>query len=362
MMMPSALITESRTYHLRFDLGGSRGGSGVTEVQVILVRLGASDGAEGWGLSYVLKGPWRSSVIAARELADTLVGGPIPHPERAWKRSFASFNRTGLGPNFVGLAAVDVALWDLWSKRFKLPLGHLLGGVGDPTPVYASGGFRAGQDPEEAAELAEAASRAGYCGVKLRLDGGVHDGLIMRRVRDRLPSDTLLLGDANEKLDRGRALALCHAGRDSGLSFLEEPFPAGDIESLRWLSSRSEIGLATGEHLQSPLETRLIVGEQLVSVIQPDLAMIGGLTPALRLIQAAAEVGISASPHFLPGLFVHLTTACPNLTMLEEFPLLEPLFDGWAGIAGGKMAILPNIEGHGLTPKADAIRDLATDA
>jgi L-alanine-DL-glutamate epimerase-like enolase superfamily enzyme len=359
-MREAASIQEAQIYHLKFDLGGSRGGSGVTEVQVILVRLGTSDGAEGWGFSYVLKGPWQSSVVAARELAEGHVGKPLPHPEQAWRRHRATLNRTGLGPNLVGLAAVDLALWDLWSKRCQLPLGHLLGGAGDPTPVYASAGFRAGQDADEAAELAQLASTSGYRGVKLRLDGGAQDQILLRRVRDRLSAHDLLMADANEKLDRGSALALTYAARDSALSFLEEPFPADDLESLRWLSIRSEIPLATGEHLQSPVEARMIIAEQLVSVIQPDLAMIGGITPALRLIQAAGEVGIKASPHFLPGLFVHLATACPNLVMLEEFPLLEPLFDGWPPTTGGHISVPPNTHGHGLVPRRDALSDLIT--
>jgi aspartate kinase len=44
------------------------------------------------------------------------------------------------------------------------------------------------------------------------------------------------------------------------------------------------------------------------------------------------EAGVEVSPHFLPGLFVHLAAALPGLRWLEDFPLLEPLFEGWPHI------------------------------
>lgn len=353
--MSEPRIAEAETLHLRFDLGRPRGGSGVTEVQVILVRLGDTEGTEGWGFSYVLRGPWQASVASARELGSALAGGPVPHPEQAWHLAVGSFNRTGLGAGLIGLAAIDVALWDLWAKRLRMPLGHLLGGNAVPIAVYASGGFHAGQDREDAIERADAAARAGFCGVKLRLDGRASDVHLLRCVGERLPAGVGLFGDANEKLDRGSALQLCRTGRDHGLSFLEEPFAAGDIDSLRWLSRRAEVPLATGEHIQTPQHGRVVIREQLVSIVQPDLAMIGGLTPSLRFIRAAGEFGLAASPHFLPGLHVHLASACPNLTMLEDFPLLEPLFEGWPELRDGRLQVRPDAPGHGLRPREDAV-------
>ena len=44
-------------------------------------------------------------------------------------------------------------------------------------------------------------------------------------------------------------------------------------------------------------------------------------------VASAVAFGVGAAPHFLPALFVHVAAAAPNVTWLEDFPLLEPLFD-----------------------------------
>jgi L-alanine-DL-glutamate epimerase-like enolase superfamily enzyme len=88
--------------------------------------------------------------------------------------------------------------------------------------------------------------------------------------------------------------------------------------------------------------------ERLIGVVQPDLAMAGGLTPILDVASLADAFGISVSPHFLPGLFVHVAAAAPAVSWLEEFPLLEPLLEGWPDLqTDGTMT--PRVsDGHGL--------------
>lgn len=75
-------------------------------------------------------------------------------PQALWRRIAAGLNRTGLGPNLIAPAAIDVAAWDLESRRRGLPLEKAMGGVPRSVPVYGSGGFTAGQSPEEAAARA----------------------------------------------------------------------------------------------------------------------------------------------------------------------------------------------------------------
>jgi len=143
-------------------------------------------------------------------------------------------------------------------------------------------------------------------------------------------------------------------GREFGVSYLEELLPSHDVDGLRRLARAAGPTIALGEHLTSMREAQPILREGLVGLLQPDLAMMGGLTPTLQLARAAELFGIAISPHFLPGLFVHLASACPNIVFLEDFPLLEPLFDGWPAITDGKLAprVVP---GHGLVPMGDAM-------
>src|SRR5690606_39125058 len=107
-------------------------------------------------------------------------------------------------------------------------------------------GFSPGQDLEEAAEHAMAAIAAGYCGVKPRLAGRSADLSLLQRVRAVIGPDALLLGDANEKLDLSQAMALVRGAARSGLDYLEEPLPAGDLDGLRRLARASTLAIAGG--------------------------------------------------------------------------------------------------------------------
>ena len=89
--------------------------------------------------------------------------------------------------------------------------------------------------------------------------------------------------------------------------------------------------------------------EECCTVVQPDLAMGGGITEALRVALIAEHYGLVVAPHFLPALFVHLAAAAPSIRWLEHFPLLEPLFDNPADMGSGGEISLPEIPGHGLT-------------
>jgi len=82
--------------------------------------------------------------------------------------------------------------------------------------------------------------------------------------------------------------------------------------------------------------------------------MVGGITEALRVAQLAEHFGLAVSPHFLPALFVHVAAAAPAIKWLEDFPLLEPLFEGLVGFGPDGTMSPPEVPGHGLRFAPDA--------
>lgn len=113
---------------IRYQLKRAVGGSGVSFVDVIVADLIDSEGVSGLGFSYVLAADGALSCQAAKSHLDQFVRGkPIVPPQALWKLICRSFNRTGLGPNLLGLAAIDVAMWDLYSKRMNMPLAAAMG-------------------------------------------------------------------------------------------------------------------------------------------------------------------------------------------------------------------------------------------
>jgi L-alanine-DL-glutamate epimerase-like enolase superfamily enzyme len=347
-------IVRAEASLLRYRLETPVGGSGVSAVDVLLVTLTGSEGAEGLGFGYILGGAAGEAVLAVTraQLDAHVVQKPRVPPQALWRRIASSFNRTGLGLNHVALAAIDLAAWDLDARARNVSLAVTLGGAARPVPVYGSGGFTAGQDPVEAAATAASHARRGLHAVKPRVRGERRDLAVIDAVRDAVPPHVQVMLDANERCDPATARWLLAAARDRGVLFVEEPLPAAALDGYRALAASGGAALAAGEHLQGRAAFLPFLSERLVSVIQPDLAMTGGLTPILEIAALADAFGIGVSPHFLPGLFVHVAAACPAVTWLEEFPLLEPLFDGWPLVASDGTMSPTSAPGHGLTVRA----------
>mgnify|MGYP003309557931 CR=1 FL=1 len=62
--------------------------------------------------------------------------------------------------------------------------------------VYGSGGFGPTQAPEDAARRAVWYADKGYSAVKLRFEGNVNDIERLRKVREALPENIAIMGDA----------------------------------------------------------------------------------------------------------------------------------------------------------------------
>lgn len=346
--MTSEIVRGSAQF-LLFPLAKATGGSGVTSVEVVAVDLESRDGATGTGFTYCLKGGGAVVLAAARDLLEqTIIGQRADAPPALWRRMVATLNRLGRGAHYLAIAAIDLAAWDLHANQRGVPLGIALGGSAGSFPVYGSGGYTANQAPEDAARQAKTHAEAGFKAVKLRLAGDRGDIARLRAVRDALPASADLMADANEKCDLARAQWLAGVCADVGALWLEEPMPAGNVEAHLALARTSSVPIASGEHWQGTAEAKPFIAGGACAVVQPDLAAIGGITECLRVAQLAEQFGVSVAPHFLPALFVHLAAAAPNVTWLEDFPLLEPLFTTAAVTdRNGRMA-LPATPGHGL--------------
>ena len=348
-------IKRAEIDHLLYRLPGAVGGSGVSAVDVYLVDLECSDGTAGWGFSYGLRGGAPAVRAAAADLLDRFVlGHGADAPGATWRQMNAALNRIGRGAHYTAIAAIDLALWDLHAKQRKITLAEALGGRPRAVPVYGSGGYTANQSPDAAAEMAATQAQAGFPLVKLRVGGDRHDIDRIKAVRAALPDGVDIAVDANEKCDLARAQWLAKVAADHNLLWLEEPLPAHDLAGYAALARTAPVAIALGEHLQGVSECMPFLQARGCSVVQPDHAAMGGISESLRLCHVAEAFGIGAAPHFLPALFVHVAAAAPNVTWLEDFPLLEPLFDISVKIDNQRRMAPGDRPGHGLKLREDA--------
>jgi L-alanine-DL-glutamate epimerase-like enolase superfamily enzyme len=90
------------------------------------------------------------------------------------------------------------------------------------------------------------------------------------------------------------------------------------------------------------------------SIVQVDVARIGGITPWLKVAHMAEACNLAVCPHFLMELHVSLTAAAPSAAWVEYIPQLDAVATSRLLIEGG-MAVAPDTPGLGIAWRHDEL-------
>jgi L-alanine-DL-glutamate epimerase-like enolase superfamily enzyme len=111
--------------------------------------------------------------------------------------------------------------------------------------------------------------------------------------------------------------------------------------------------------LYSAAQFREYLARGAASIIQVDVARVGGITPWLKVAHLAETFNVHVCPHFLMELHVSLVAAIPNGRYVEHIPQLRAITTGEMRIADGH-AVAPDTPGLGIDWDRDAIADRRT--
>lgn len=305
-----------------------------------ILTLTDSDGAEGTGYTYTI-GSGGSSVLALLKdhLLPRLLGCEADNLERIWRDLLFSTHATSVGAiTSLALAAVDTALWDLRCKRAGLPLFAAAGGAKDSLPLYTTeGGWL--HLPTEAlvADALEMKAR-GFLGAKVKV-GKPHLSEDLNRltaVREAVGDGWEVMTDANQGLLLDDALRRSRMLGEVGVAWLEEPLPADDVLGHATLSAQSPVPIAVGESMYSISQFKDYLQARACSIVQVDVARIGGITPWLKVAHLAEAYNVVVCPHFLMELHASLACAIPNSRWIEYIPQLDSITQSRLKIEDGR--------------------------
>ncbi|MCX4788501.1 MULTISPECIES: mandelate racemase/muconate lactonizing enzyme family protein [unclassified Streptomyces] len=328
--------------------------------ETIFVELRTDDGAVGIGYSYTI-GTGGSSVLAMlrEHLLPRLHGQDARQVEHLWNDLFASTRATTTGAiTSLALAAVDTALWDLRCLRAAEPLWRLAGGFRREIPLYDTEGGWLHLSTAELVKGALTSQAAGWPGVKLKVGKTriEEDVERLRAVRDAVGPALDIMVDANQSMTGAEARRRAAAFEPIGLSWFEEPLPADDVEGHATLARSTSIPVAVGESLYSAAQFREYLARGAASIIQVDVARVGGITPWLKVAHLAETFNVHVCPHFLMELHVSLVAAVPNGRYVEHIPQLRAITSSELTIRDG-YAVAPDQPGLGIDWDPDAIED-----
>ncbi|SFQ07898.1 mandelate racemase/muconate lactonizing enzyme family protein [Tranquillimonas alkanivorans] len=297
--------------------------------QTPIVTITDTDGASGTGYTYTI-GTGGTAVLAHLhdDLAPKLKGMDAANIEAVWRTLKYHTHATTPGAiTALALAAIDTALWDLKAKRAGLPLWQLAGGARESIPLYTTEGGWLHIETEALVDDAVAASAKGFrgCKVKVGKPDPQEDVARLSAVRDAVGSGFEIFTDANQAFRVDEAIRRARLLEPLDIGWLEEPLLSDDIDSHARLCASTTLPVAVGESIYSASWFREYMQRGACSVVQVDVARIGGITPWLKVAHAAETFNIAVCPHFLMELHVSLCCAVPNARWLEYIPQLDTI-------------------------------------
>ena len=333
--------------------------------ETLFVRVFCEDGHIGTGYSYTI-GTGGSSVMALLRdhLAPRLLGRDASHIEAIWRDLMFATHATTVGAiTSLALAAIDTALWDWRCLRDGQPLWAAAGGAKQRIPVYTTEGGWLHLPIDTLVSETLAAQAAGFRGAKLKV-GKPHvseDVARLSAVRQAVGDGFELMVDANQCFTLSEALRRAPRYAELGIAWFEEPLPADDITGHARLAAASDVPIAVGESLYSAAQFAAYVQQGAASILQVDVARIGGITPWLKVAHMAEAFNLAVSPHFLMELHVSLCGAVPAAQWVEYIPQLDTIASSRLTIEDG-YAVVPRSPGLGIAWRWDEVRRRASVA
>ncbi len=149
--------------------------------------------------------------------------------------------------------------------------------------------------------------------------------------------------------------------------WFEEPVTADDKSGYAEVRSSTSIPIAAGESEFNRFDFRRLAELRAADIFQPDLAICGGITEAMRIAAIASAFNLRLAPHLWTGApafaaGMHVATASPAGFILEYSlganPLLHDLVEESFPVEDGYIEI-PERPGLGITIDEDFVKQYA---
>jgi len=253
-----------------------------------------------------------------------------------------------------------MSCWDVIGKAANKPIYELIGGkVHDKLRSYTylypkdKNGVLNYENPELGAESAKNFMEQGFSAVKFDPAGpySIYSGhqISLKRlkhcenycqkVREAVGDNCDLLIGTHGQLTPASAVRLAKRLEKFDPLWFEEPVPPGQSSAMAEVASKTSIPVATGERLTTKYEFFDILKNNSASIIQMNLARVGGILEAKKIASLAEVFYAQIAPHIYNGpvgaaASIQLATATPNFLIMESIGtwdgfhsdvLMEPL-------------------------------------
>ena len=247
--------------------------------------------------------------------------------------------------NTSAKAAVDMAVYDLWGKRYGIPVWRALGGGQRELETDLT--ISVNPVEEMVRDSLEAVAR-GYRILKIKVGKDPRaDVERMCAIREAVGPDVKLRVDANQGWNAKEAVSIISALEDKGLDMdlVEQPVPAHDLDGMVYVTSRVQTPILADESVFSPADAVEIIRRGAADLINIKLMKTGGIWQALKICDVAeiygvecmigcmleSRLSVAAAAHLAAGRSVITRCDLDGPSLCAEDPFTGgPVFDGAA--------------------------------
>lgn len=336
-------------------------------VEIVVLRLTAEDGTEGWGEAspwVVFTGSPEASFAALdRYLRPLATGARVS--DRA---AIMADAQKAVAHCTEAKAALETALLDLEARIAGVPVWALLGGkCRSRIPLSCS---IADPDFDKDLRLLERLSADGVGIVKLKTGfrGHAFDITRLERIRRDFPAMRIRI-DYNQGLAPDAAPQAVRDVAGFAPDFIEQPVAAPHWEVMKRLRDLTDVPLLADESVFGPEDMARAMREGLADGVSVKIMKAGGLARAQSVARMAGAAGMSAygGDMFESGLAhlagTHMIAATPEIALGCEFYqaryfLAEDILETPFAVQNGEV-IVPDGPGLGARPAPDRLAKYA---
>lgn len=296
----------------------------------IFVKVITDEGINGWG--EMISGTKTETVIAgAEEIGRRILIGRNPFEiERLFQEMHRSFFRGGPIQGTI-VSGFEMALWDIKGKALNVPVWELLGGKArDNIKVYS---WIGGDRPDDVVNEAQDRVDKGFDSIKMNATEELHyidsfkkiDEVVNRvaALRDKFGMDLNIGIDFHGRVHKAMAKVLASELEQFRPMFLEEVVLPENEDSFKTIANITSTPLATGERLYTRWGFKNIFKEGVIDIIQPDVALVGGINELRKIAATAEALDMAVAPHAPYGPIalaatLQIDTCTPNVFIQEQ--------------------------------------------
>ena len=295
----------------------------------IFVKITTDTGISGWG--EMISGTKTETVVAgANEMGKYIMGRDPFEIERIWQELHRSFFRGG-PINGTVISGIEMALWDIKGKALNVPVWELLGGKArDRIKVYS---WIGGDRPDDVVAEAQDRIDRGFDSIKMNATEELHYIDSYKRVeevvarvaslREKFGYDLNIGIDFHGRVHKPMAKVLANALEPYKLMFYEEVVLPENEEAFKEVAKHTSTPLSTGERLYTRWQFKQIFKEGVIDIIQPDVALCGGVLEMRKIAAMAEAYDIAVAPHAPYGPIALAATlqvdvCTPNVFIQEQ--------------------------------------------